>query len=47
MIAVNVTTAEGSRNSHPDCKHANIAGCYLAGLVWYEALTGNDVREIK
>lgn len=30
-----------------DFKHANIAGCYLAGLVWYESLTGNDAREIS
>jgi fermentation-respiration switch protein FrsA (DUF1100 family) len=30
-----------------DFKHANTAGCYLAGLVWYEALTGNDAREIE
>lgn len=30
-----------------DYKHANVAGCYLAGLVWYEVLTGNDAREIK
>ena len=30
-----------------DFKHANTSGCYLAGLVWYEALTGNDAREIK
>ena len=30
-----------------DFKHANAAGCYLAGLVWYEALTGNDAREIQ
>ncbi|TWT53671.1 Endo-1,4-beta-xylanase/feruloyl esterase precursor [Rubripirellula amarantea] len=29
-----------------DFKHANEAGCYLAGLVWYESLTGNDAREI-
>jgi hypothetical protein len=29
-----------------DFKHANVAGCYLAGLVWYEALTGNDARKI-
>ena len=29
-----------------DFKHANTAGCYLAGLVWYEALTGNDARDI-
>lgn len=28
-----------------DFKHANAKGCYLAGLVWYEALTGNDARE--
>lgn len=30
-----------------DFKHANVAGCYLAGLVWYEMLTGNDAREIR
>jgi endo-1,4-beta-xylanase len=30
-----------------DFKHANTAGCYLAGLVWYEVLTGNDAREIR
>ncbi len=30
-----------------DFKHANDAGCYLAGLVWYEALTGHDAREIR
>lgn len=30
-----------------DFKHANVAGCYLAGLVWYEMLTGKDAREIK
>ncbi|MCA9072229.1 MAG: hypothetical protein KDA84_25055, partial [Planctomycetaceae bacterium] len=30
-----------------DFKHANVSGCYLAGLVWYEVLTGNDAREIK
>ena len=30
-----------------DFKHANAAGCYLAGLVWYEILTGNDAREIR
>lgn len=30
-----------------DFKHANTAGCYLAGLVWYEMLTGNDAREIN
>ncbi|MCO8125269.1 DUF4886 domain-containing protein [Stieleria sp. TO1_6] len=29
-----------------DFKHANAAGCYLAGLVWYETLTGKDAREI-
>lgn len=29
-----------------DFKHANAAGCYLAGLVWYEVLTGNDARDI-
>lgn len=29
-----------------DFKHANAGGCYLAGLVWYETLTGNDAREI-
>lgn len=29
-----------------DFKHANSAGCYLAGLVWYETLTGSDAREI-
>ena len=30
-----------------DFKHANNTGCYLAGLVWYETLTGNDARQIK
>ncbi len=30
-----------------DFKHANTAGCYLAGLVWYEALTGNNARRIE
>jgi len=30
-----------------DFKHANVAGCYLAGLVWYETLTGNDARQIE
>ncbi|MCA9138417.1 MAG: DUF4886 domain-containing protein [Planctomycetales bacterium] len=30
-----------------DYKHANVSGCYLAGLVWYETITGNDAREIK
>ena len=28
-----------------DFKHGNTAGCYLAGLVWYEVLTGHDARE--
>jgi hypothetical protein len=28
-----------------DFKHANANGCFLAGLVWYEALTGNDARQ--
>lgn len=27
-----------------DHKHANTAGCYLAGSVWYEFLTKEDVR---
>ncbi|TWU49578.1 DUF4886 domain-containing protein [Rubripirellula reticaptiva] len=30
-----------------DFKHANASGCYLAGLVWYETLTGNDARDIR
>ncbi len=30
-----------------DFKHANVSGCYLAGLVWYEIMTGNDAREIQ
>lgn len=30
-----------------DFKHANESGCYLAGLVWYETITGNDAREIQ
>lgn len=34
-------------NLRLDFKHANTAGCYLAGLVWYEVLTGNDAREIQ
>ncbi|QDV40839.1 hypothetical protein Enr13x_06750 [Stieleria neptunia] len=25
-----------------DFKHGNTKGCFLAGLVWYEVLTGND-----
>ena len=29
-----------------DFKHANTSGCYLAGLVWYEVITGKDAREI-
>ncbi|QDU92819.1 DUF4886 domain-containing protein [Lignipirellula cremea] len=28
-----------------DFKHGNNKGCLLAGLVWYEVLTGNDARE--
>jgi acetyl esterase/lipase len=28
-----------------DFKHGNTQGCFLAGLVWYESLTGNDARE--
>ncbi len=38
------------RNEKPklrlDFKHANVSGCYLAGLVWYETITGNDARDI-
>ena len=30
-----------------DFKHANVAGCYQAGLVWYEVITGNDARDIQ
>lgn len=30
-----------------DFKHANVAGCYLAGLVWYEAITEKDARNIQ
>lgn len=30
-----------------DFKHANASGCYLAGLVWYETITGSDARKIK
>ena len=30
-----------------DFKHANTAGCYLAGLVWYETITGRDARKIQ
>ncbi|QEG00331.1 hypothetical protein Mal15_44010 [Stieleria maiorica] len=28
-----------------DFKHGNNQGCFLAGLVWYEVLTGNDATE--
>ncbi|MCS7470521.1 DUF4886 domain-containing protein [Stieleria sp. ICT_E10.1] len=28
-----------------DFKHGNTKGCFLAGLVWYEVLTGNDATE--
>ncbi|PAY17183.1 DUF4886 domain-containing protein [Rhodopirellula sp. SM50] len=28
-----------------DFKHGNTKGCLLAGLVWYEVLTGNDATE--
>ena len=29
-----------------DAKHANPAGCYLVGAVWYEVLFGDDVRPV-
>jgi hypothetical protein len=39
------------RGSEPmlklDFKHANAGGCYLAGLVWYETITGRDARKIQ
>lgn len=38
---------DGKKTLQLDFKHANVSGCYLAGLVWYETLTGNDAREIK
>lgn len=28
-----------------DTNHANKKGCFLAGLVWYEVLTGKDARQ--
>jgi hypothetical protein len=37
----------GNRALRLDFKHANPAGCYLAGLVWYETLTGKDARAIR
>jgi hypothetical protein len=30
-----------------DNVHLNAAGCYLAGCVWYETITGLDTREIE
>jgi hypothetical protein len=39
----------GSWNGIPelrlDANHLNATGCYLAGCVWYECLTGRDVRQ--
>jgi len=39
-------TSNGKQTLRLDFKHANAAGCYLAGLVWYETITGNDARKI-
>ncbi len=36
---------EGKRELRGDFKHANVRGCYLGGAVWYEALTGRDIRK--
>lgn len=30
-----------------DAKHLNAHGCYLAGCVWFECLTGRDARGIR
>ncbi|TWT89442.1 DUF4886 domain-containing protein [Stieleria varia] len=38
---------DGKPSLRLDFKHANASGCYLAGLVWYETITGNDARQIK
>lgn len=40
-------TKDESPKLRLDFKHANTAGCYLAGLVWYETLTGNNAQEIR
>lgn len=32
--------ATGAQRLSLDAHHANLAGCYLAGLVWFEVLTG-------
>ena len=39
------TKKDGKPRLALDYKHGNTHGCFLAGLVWYEALTGNDARE--
>lgn len=38
-------TRRGERTLRLDYKHANESGCFLAGLVWYETITGLDARE--
>ncbi|QDT10173.1 DUF4886 domain-containing protein [Planctomycetes bacterium K23_9] len=38
---------ESKKSLRLDFKHANPTGCYMAGLVWYETITGNDSRDIQ
>jgi hypothetical protein len=40
-------TADGIPAMRLDANHLNAEGCYLAGAVWFEALTGLDVREVS
>ncbi|HHW10909.1 MAG TPA: DUF4886 domain-containing protein [Firmicutes bacterium] len=36
-------TPSGKAEFHIDERHANDKGCYLAGAVWYEMLTGREI----
>jgi hypothetical protein len=38
-------TPSGKAEFHQDCRHGNTAGCYLAGAVWFEMLTGESILE--